>query len=103
MAAMPATTKSPSFQWLVVVAAMALRGDGLAVEECDDAWIVAVVAQLHRVATGDDATRVLVQHDAVAADGEDALQLVAGNHHGHAEARIQRQDELVQRGPADRV
>src|SRR5690349_1710861 len=75
----------------------------LAVEERVHARILARIAQRRRVAARDYAACAAVEHDALISDREDALQLVRDDDGGHAEAVIQRQEQLIELERAHRV
>src|SRR5439155_25074608 len=95
-----ATTKSPSFQWLVAVVATSGQP---AVEEGTDARVGASIAELERPSACNDAARVAIDQDALAGNREDARELVGDEHRGHAQAAVQGQHQLVQLHRADGI
>src|SRR4030095_3618604 len=58
----------------------------LSVEELTDTCVAAVIAQVCRLAIGDDAARDRIQHDRSICNSEDALQLV--RHHYESETEV---------------
>src|SRR5262249_40592243 len=95
-----ATTKSPSFQWLVAVVATSGQPT---VEEGADPRVGASIPKFARPPACNDAARVAIDQYALADDGEDARELVGYEHGRHAHAAIQGQDQVVQLHRADRI
>ena len=83
--------------------AHAATGSGLAVEELAHPRIVALVAQLARIAFGDDALLAAVEHDHAVGDREDARQLVRDDDERDAEVARESPDQRVELGGRDRI
>jgi len=111
------TTKSPSFQWLVV-ASWAAYGGGMLIDGRSlSGWRSVIELRLKNERTRisvlwsrscrgrlrDDALRGLVEHDATLADVEDAVEVVVTNDQRQAKARAEREQQVVDLGCGHRV
>src|SRR4051812_5329591 len=101
------STNRPSFQWFagsfkaglpsLVVGVVRAAGEEVSYAR------VAALAQVVRVAAGDDTRALAVQHDAVLGDLENTVEVVGDHDQGQAEFSIQGQEQVVELGGSDRV